>query len=175
MFTAMVVLTLTTHSGVSLERVSRHVRLVVDEGPLVTAGYEGLTRAQLRVEYERIESLRPGIFLPIALLSVGAGGAALAMVVLMTGLNSFVGLSVVVAVTLAIGSVIGLGAAILGVILLVRSAPTRRTLGKQMDDIEAVTRDRRISPPEQPCPGQAPATYPWQVKAPASSITLAVF
>jgi hypothetical protein len=161
----------------------RRARLVRDEteGPILN--YEGWSRAQLRVEYERIEKIRPGVFLPVTMIIVGLSGGAISGIVLASQLTSFFGVVVMVAAGLTVGIVIGVGLAIIGTILLVRLSPERRALGKQLDEIEAMDRElyrrSRNNCPEVPSgpgePSQLQQFQP-QVMAPSSyPITLAVF
>ena len=176
-----------------LDDSPRQIRLVADEeepGPQAHSRlgfeYEGWSRSQLSAEYDRLESIRPGIGLPIALTAGGAGALAFSALVLVSTLGSYGG-SIAVVIFFAIAAVLGAGVGTLGSILLYRAVPERRSIGNQMDEVERRYREMRRNPeredppnaPDQdraPVGPPAPFIPPPQVMGPmASPLTLAVF
>ncbi len=152
----------------------RSIRLVQTPAQTdASPSYETWTRSQLRNEYDRLEGLRPGIFLEVSLISVGLAGAGISAAALVVVLNSFFGVDAALAIGLALGIVTGIGMAIIGVILLVRLSAERNAIGRQMDEIDEVYRSGpRWSPQPRPCTDLPPS----QVLAPTSRlITVAVF
>ena len=173
-------------AGFLAEGAPRRIRLIVDEGTVgAMPDYENWTRGQLRGEYDRLETNRPGIFLPVLLIAGGLSGAAISGIWLAAALSSFFGVAVYVAVALTVAIVVFVGLVVIGAIQIYRNFPERRAMGKQMDEIEAVYRDRRCGnkPSQRPCPADPdsapepnlPAGYPPQVMGQTLPIQLAVF
>ena len=173
-------------AGFLAEGSPRRIRLIVDETPGgSTPDYENWTRGQLRTEYDRLEKIRPGVFLPAVMIAGGAGGAAISGIWLAAAVSSFFGIAVYLAVVLTVAIVVCVGLVVIGSILLYRTAPDREAIGKQLNQIEAVYKDRRCGtkPSQRPCPVEpdaapqppVPGGFFQQVMGPTLPITLARF
>ena len=168
-------------SGFLGDSAPRRIRLVADTQDAPASAYQGWSRQQLRVEYDRLDALRPKLFWPITFVIVGGTGLVFTALGLAVGLSSFFGLSVVVAVVLAIAVVVSAGLVAWGTILLVRGVPERREIGTQLDLIQGAYDDLspynpRNMPAPSPCPSDIPVDLAPQVRfGPTYPITLAVF
>ena len=122
----------------------RTVRLAAD-APLVEAppDYRGWSKAQLRVEYDRLAATRPGIGLPIALMATGGGTflTAFYIFLLAGGLSGGPG-AIGAIILLAVVGTVAAGMIIIGGIVLSRALPDRRAIGQQMDAVEKLASER---------------------------------
>ena len=155
----------------------RNIHLV--EADVGSAGrYQGWSPTRLQEEYERIEALRPGLFIPLGLILFGGTGLGISLAALASELSSFFGIAIGVAIGLTMSIVICVGLVVIGTILVVRSYPERRTLGRQLDAIDEARPGawlNRNNPCREPPTVPAPGALPPQVMGPATPFTLAVF
>lgn len=126
----------------------RAVRLVADE-PVEPGAeapdYSSWSRLQLKEEYSRLETLRPGIGLPITLMAVGGGVLAYSIFLGISSANSG-GFGIQpITILLAIAGIGGAATLVIGGIVLFRRLPDRRLYGKQLDEVERLSKERQRS------------------------------
>ena len=158
----------------------RSVRLVQDTPPAPDLpSYAGWSRPQLQQEYARLKDTRPGLGLPIALMSSGGGAAVLLLYAAVLALGTGGGLTSITVPLIAVFAVMGIGGAAMiaiGGILLSRIIPERRPYSLQMDEIDRLlkegteTDERRYVPDGSPVEGPPPPPPP--AYAPQSSLQL---
>ena len=139
----------------------RRMRLVQDAPPPIAQqapDYARWTRGQLQAEYDHLDSLRPGLGLPIGLIAGGGGAAIVDLYVLLLALAGNSRTLLPLFIALGVAGVISAGLIVLGVILLTRALPERRAIGLQMDEVDRWLNGRgdEYAPPRPPPPDGAP-------------------
>jgi hypothetical protein len=142
-------------------------------------GYEGMSRAELRSEYQALGTRRPGIVLPIIGSILGAGGAATSAGLFWVVFSTPYGLPVYGAVAFIAAFVVSLAVLVASFALYIRNRPQRAALGAQMEQIEDAFRAGRCrsEPGDKPCendPQHKPDRFVPQVSAPTSSPSLVI-
>jgi hypothetical protein len=151
-----------------LDPAARKIRLIALEDP---TEYEGWSRPKLRDEYDRIENERPSIAPPVVMMVGGTTAGLIATAYLVSELSQFFGTSVAVVAGLSVIMIVGFGVAIIGTILLVRMYSEWRSMGHQLDRIEAAYKQTfynqqpglQQQPQYRPCPepiGPPPVVLP---------------
>lgn len=147
--------------------------------------YETWTRPQLEAETRRLEDLKPGLGLPIALFVSGGVVVVIDLAVfLLSGfiaLLSGTGLPVPLTAGIVVALIIGAGLIAMGAIFLARILSERRAIGAELELIKAALDKGSIEavppvpPPENTPPPAMP--FPQQVRwAPTFfTVTLARF
>jgi hypothetical protein len=128
--------------------------------------YTGWSKAQLQQEYDRLKEMRPGIGLPIALMSSGGGVLVLSLYILFIGVLSSGGVnngSLPFVVLFGVAGTGGAAMLVIGGILLSRALPERKPYGRQMDEVDRLIKeqgddseDQRIYVPPPPPPIDGP-------------------
>ncbi len=159
-----------------LEDPPRFSARLVEDAP-APPDYSKWSRDQLLHEYNRLDSERPSLGLPIALMVTGGVGFVVglyvglfALIASATGSSATTLLIVTAVLTLA-----GIGVLLCGVVLLVGALKERSAVNQQMDAIDQQL-NGGAAPPGPLAPPPPPPPGPTQVFAPVTpSIVLARF
>jgi hypothetical protein len=131
--------------------------------------YVGWSRAQLQREYTRLKDERPGLGLPIALMSSGGGAAILLLYAALLGIaGARTSFSVPLVAVLAVMGIGGAAMVAIGGILLWRIIPERRPYSLQMDEVDRLLKDGAEQDRRPPVPDVPPPPPP--AYAPQSSL-----
>ena len=117
------------------EGAPRAIRLV-NLGDPALPDYSGWTARQLRVEYERLADLRPGVALPAFLIQAGLTGLAVSLFAFGIALGQFRGADEVAMIATGLGTTTSVAMLAIGSILLWRGAPDRRVYTAQMEEVQ---------------------------------------
>ena len=124
----------------------RAVHLVSRESMIPS--YRGWSLHQLRVEYDRLDEIRPGVGLPIFLVLTGATGLIVSLIAYAGALGNFRGADTTANISFGLGLTTSAAMVSIGGILLWRGAEDRRVYGAQMDALQRLAagqeRDERL-------------------------------
>lgn len=124
----------------------RAVQLVSAGVPLPS--YRGWTAAQLRMEYVRLEDLRPGLALPLLSLLTGFTGMAVSLFAYAIALGNFRGADLTANIAFGVGGTVSVALTAIGIIKLATGSSDRKIYGAQMEAVERLAdgyeRDERL-------------------------------